>query len=147
MPPLINKIKDKLHSDNKTEQPEGTHRPQSSQTANAADPPIDSDRDRRENLDRTLSDMGGSFDARSKGSDLDSTATDFTLTGMSGSFDARSKSSDLDATASTRGLIGTHSFSSLGGRTSESSSSMSHYTTPFHFYALIILFLHMFKLY
>ncbi|KAK1253544.1 hypothetical protein MKX07_001621 [Trichoderma sp. CBMAI-0711] len=50
MSSLINKVKDKLHSDNKTEQPEGTHGPHSSRAANAADPRIDSDRDHRENL-------------------------------------------------------------------------------------------------
>jgi len=50
MSSLINKVKEKLHSDNKTEQPEGTHGPHSSRTANAADPRIDSDRDHRENL-------------------------------------------------------------------------------------------------
>lgn len=50
MSSLINKVKDKLHSDNKTEQPEGTHGPHSSRAANAADPRVDSDRDHRENL-------------------------------------------------------------------------------------------------
>ncbi|KAL9476559.1 hypothetical protein ACSS6W_006400 [Trichoderma asperelloides] len=54
MSSLIEKVKDKLHShsDNKTEQPEGTHGPHSSRTANAADPRVDSDRDNREALGR-----------------------------------------------------------------------------------------------
>ncbi|UKZ91998.1 uncharacterized protein TrAFT101_006965 [Trichoderma asperellum] len=54
MASLIEKVKDKLqsHSDNKTEQPEGTHGPHSSRTANAADPRVDSDRDNREALGR-----------------------------------------------------------------------------------------------
>ncbi|KAL7923609.1 hypothetical protein ACQKWADRAFT_288785 [Trichoderma austrokoningii] len=54
MSSLIDKVKDKLHShsDNKTEQPEGTHGTHSSRVANAADPRIDSDRDHREALGR-----------------------------------------------------------------------------------------------
>ncbi|UKZ72979.1 hypothetical protein TrVFT333_000616 [Trichoderma virens FT-333] len=52
MSSLINKVKEKLHSDNKTEQPEGTHGPHSSRAANAADPRVDSDRDHREQLGR-----------------------------------------------------------------------------------------------
>ncbi|KAL7798986.1 hypothetical protein V8C37DRAFT_366159 [Trichoderma ceciliae] len=52
MSSLINKVKDKLHSDNKTEQPEGTHGHHTSRAANAADPRIDSDRDHRDNLGR-----------------------------------------------------------------------------------------------
>ncbi|KAM0461159.1 hypothetical protein ACHAPV_004473 [Trichoderma viride] len=54
MSSLLEKVKDKLssHSDNKTEQPEGTHGPHSSRTANAADPRIDSDRDHRAALGR-----------------------------------------------------------------------------------------------
>ncbi|KAH6609649.1 hypothetical protein Trco_002995 [Trichoderma cornu-damae] len=52
MSSLINKVKDKLHSDDKTGQPEGTHGPHSSRVANAADPRVDSDRDHREALGR-----------------------------------------------------------------------------------------------
>jgi len=54
MSSLIEKVKDKLHahSDTKSEQPEGTHGPHSSRTANAADPRVDSDRDNREALGR-----------------------------------------------------------------------------------------------
>ncbi|KAL6907022.1 hypothetical protein GGI43DRAFT_250212 [Trichoderma evansii] len=54
MSSLLEKVKDKLHShsDNKTEQPEGTHGPHSSRAANAADPRVDSDRDNREALGR-----------------------------------------------------------------------------------------------
>ncbi|KAI8725171.1 hypothetical protein NCS52_00087500 [Fusarium sp. LHS14.1] len=48
MSSLINKVKEAIHSDNKsTEQPEGTHGPHSSRAANTADPRVDSDRDHR----------------------------------------------------------------------------------------------------
>ncbi|KAK5987171.1 hypothetical protein PT974_11289 [Cladobotryum mycophilum] len=50
MSSIVNKVKDILHSDNKSSEPEGTHGPHSTKAANVADPRIDSDRDHRENL-------------------------------------------------------------------------------------------------
>ncbi|KAM5352395.1 hypothetical protein ACJ41O_005118 [Fusarium nematophilum] len=44
---LVNKIKDAIHSDKPTEQPEGTSGPHSSRVGNTADPRVDSDRDHR----------------------------------------------------------------------------------------------------
>jgi hypothetical protein len=47
MSSIINKAKEVLHKDKSHEAPEGTHGPHNSRMANAADPRIDSDRDRR----------------------------------------------------------------------------------------------------
>ncbi|KAL7963393.1 hypothetical protein V8C34DRAFT_268149 [Trichoderma compactum] len=96
MSSLINKVKDKLHSDNKTEQPEGTHGPHSSRTANAADPRIDSDRDHRENLGR----HDGSYTAGGDNYSYGGDTTTSGMTGTGGTFDS-SKSTGFGSTAAT----------------------------------------------
>ncbi|KAM0418869.1 hypothetical protein ACHAPT_012236 [Fusarium lateritium] len=59
MSSLINKVKEAIHSDNKsTEQPEGTHGPHSSRAANTADPRVDSDRDHRAGHSTNLAGTG-----------------------------------------------------------------------------------------
>ncbi|RMJ03527.1 hypothetical protein CDV36_014951 [Fusarium kuroshium] len=58
MSSLINKVKEAIHSDKSTEQPEGTHGPHSSRPANAADPRVDSDRDHRAGHSSNLTGTG-----------------------------------------------------------------------------------------
>ncbi|KAJ4194508.1 hypothetical protein NW767_010012 [Fusarium falciforme] len=55
---LINKVKEAIHSDKSTEQPEGTHGPHSSRAANTADPRVDSDRDHRAGHSSNLTGTG-----------------------------------------------------------------------------------------
>ncbi|KAI8672616.1 hypothetical protein LRP88_02872 [Fusarium phalaenopsidis] len=55
---LINKVKEAIHSDKSTEQPEGTHGPHSSRVANTADPRVDSDRDHRAGHSSNLTGTG-----------------------------------------------------------------------------------------
>lgn len=98
MSSLINKVKDKLHSDNKTEQPEGTHGPHSSRTANAADPRVDSDRDHRENLGRHDGSYTTGGDNYSYGGD---TTTSSGMTGTGGTFDSSKGSTGFGSTAAT----------------------------------------------
>ncbi|KAL6835229.1 hypothetical protein V8C40DRAFT_233934 [Trichoderma camerunense] len=98
MSSLINKVKEKLHSDNKTEQPEGTHGPHSSRTANAADPRVDSDRDHRENLGRHDGSYTTGGDNYSYGGD---TTTSSGMTGTGGTFDSSKGSTGFGSTAAT----------------------------------------------
>ncbi|UPL00531.1 hypothetical protein LCI18_011465 [Fusarium solani-melongenae] len=58
MSSLINKVKEAIHSDKSTEQPEGTHGPHSSRAANTADPRVDSDRDHRAGHSSNLTGTG-----------------------------------------------------------------------------------------
>lgn len=55
MSSIVNKIKEKVHPDNKAHHgaPEGTHGPHDSRVANAADPRVDSDRDGSHTAGRT----------------------------------------------------------------------------------------------
>lgn len=55
MSSIVNKIKEKVYSDNKAHHgaPEGTHGPHDSRVANAADPRVDSDRDGSHTAGRT----------------------------------------------------------------------------------------------
>ncbi|KAL6807153.1 hypothetical protein GGI42DRAFT_366817 [Trichoderma sp. SZMC 28013] len=96
MSSLINKVKEKLHSDNKTEQPEGTHGPHSSRTANAADPRVDSDRDHRENLGRHDGSYTTGGDNYSYG---DNTTSG--MTGTGGTFDSSKGSTGFGSTATS----------------------------------------------
>ncbi|KAK0759030.1 hypothetical protein N5P37_008519 [Trichoderma harzianum] len=101
MSSLINKVKDKLHSDNKTEQPEGTHGPHSSRTGNAADPRVDSDRDHRENLGRHDGSYTTGGDNYSYGGDT-TTSSGVTgssgMTGTGGTFDSSKGSTGFGST-------------------------------------------------
>ncbi|QYS94928.1 hypothetical protein H0G86_002246 [Trichoderma simmonsii] len=102
MSSLINKVKDKLHSDNKTEQPEGTHGPHSSRTGNAADPRVDSDRDHRENLGRHDGSYTTGGDNYSYGDTTSSGVTGSSgMTGTSGTFDSSKGSTGFGSTAAT----------------------------------------------
>ncbi|KAL5090872.1 hypothetical protein Trisim1_003840 [Trichoderma cf. simile WF8] len=102
MSSLINKVKDKLHSDNKTEQPEGTHGPHSSRTGNAADPRVDSDRDHRENLGRHDGSYTTGGDNYSYGDTTSSGVTGSSgMTGTGGTFDSSKGSTGFGSTAAT----------------------------------------------
>ncbi|KAL6701078.1 hypothetical protein J3F84DRAFT_140195 [Trichoderma pleuroticola] len=96
MSSLINKVKDKLHSDNKTEQPEGTHGPHSSRTTNAADPRVDSDRDHRENLGR----HDGSYTTGGDNYSYGDTTTSG-MAGTGGTFDSSKGTTGFGSTAAT----------------------------------------------
>lgn len=118
MSSLINKVKDKLHSDNKTEQPEGTHGSHSSRAANAADPRVDSDRDHREALGRhdgsytTGGDNYSYGDSTTQGSTTQgSTGIGRTSgsTGIGGGTYGSSKGTEFGSTGPTSTTAGMHS--------------------------------------